>query len=181
MSHAEARSANLLGSVGLAVADRIRAAGEDELDLGGSAPVAIVALSTYLADKPLEEIAQAFGITASAVVRLVDRLEAAGLVQRRPGPDGRRVSVRLTAKGERRAKAILARRERELDTVLSVLTAAEQTELTRLHEKLLQSLPDDVPGAARVCRFCDVHACGHYDGRCPVTQGIDARGLRSPA
>jgi DNA-binding MarR family transcriptional regulator len=181
MSQPAARSANLLGSVGLAVSDRIRAAGEDELGLSGSAPIAVVALSTYLADQPLEEIARAFGITASAVVRLVDRLESAGLAQRGPGPDGRRVSVRLTSKGERRAKAILARRETELAAVLSPLTTAEQRELTRLNEKLLQNLPEDVPGAQRVCRFCDVHVCGHYDGRCPVTQGIDARGLRTPA
>jgi len=85
----------------------------------------------------------------------------------------------MPAKGERRAKAVLARREDELDGVLGVLSASEQRELTRLHEKLLANLPDDVPGAARVCRYCDVHACGHYDGRCPVTQGIDARGLRT--
>jgi MarR family transcriptional regulator, negative regulator of the multidrug operon emrRAB len=179
MSQASARSANLLGTVGLAVADRMRAAGEDELGLGGSAPPAIVALSTYLADRPLDEIGQAFGITASAVVRLVDRLEAEGFAQRRPGPDGRRVSVRLTAKGERRAKAVLERRERELSDVLGALTAPEREQLTRLHEKLLAELPEDVPAAARVCRFCDVDACGHYDGRCPVTNGIDARGLRT--
>jgi DNA-binding MarR family transcriptional regulator len=178
MSQASARSANLLGTVGLAVADRIRAAGEDELGLGGSAPPAIVALSTYLADEPLDNIGQAFGITPSAVVRMVDRLESEGLVQRGPGPDGRRVSVRLTATGERRAKAILERREGALNEVLGALTAAERDQLTRLHEKLLAQLPEDVPAAARVCRFCDVHACGHYDGRCPVTQGIDARGLR---
>ncbi len=169
MSQPAARSANLLGSVGLAVSDRICAAGEDELGLGGSAPVAIVALSTYLADEPLDVIARAFGITASAVVRLVDRLEAEGLAQRHPGPDGRRVAVRLTAKGDRRAKAILARRERELGQVLKALSAVEQRELTRLHEKILAQLPDDVPGARRVCRFCDVHACGHYDGCCFVT------------
>jgi DNA-binding MarR family transcriptional regulator len=179
MSQASARRANLLGSLGLAVADRVRAAGEDELGLGGSAPAAIVALSTYLADQPLDAIGQAFGITASAVVRLVDRLEAEGLAERLPGPDGRRVSVRLTAKGERRAKAILAPRERALGDVLGALSAAEQEQLTRLHEKLLAQLPEDVPAAARVCRLCDVHACGHYDGRCPVTQGIDARGLRT--
>ena len=147
MSQPAARSANLLGTVGLAVSDRIRAAGEEELGLGGSAPIAIVALSTYLADRPLDEIAGAFGITASAVVRLVDRLEREGLAERRPGPDGRRVSVRLTAKGDRRAKAILARRERELAGVLGLLSAAEQRELTRLHEKLLAHLPDGVPGA----------------------------------
>jgi MarR family transcriptional repressor of emrRAB len=179
MSQPAARTANLLGTVGLAVSDRIRFAGEDELGIGGSAPVAVVALSTYLADKPLEEIAGAFGITASAVVRLVDRLEEEGLARRHPGPDGRRVCVRLTAKGNRRAKAVLARREQELDEVLGALSAEEQSQLTHLHEKLLAHLPDGVSGARRVCRFCDVHACGHYDGRCPVTQGIDARGLRA--
>ena len=179
MSESAARSANLLGTVGLAVSDRIRAAGEEELGLGGSAPVALVALSTYLADQPLDEIARAFGITASAVVRLVDRLERDGLVRSHPGADGRRVAVRLTPKGERRAKAVLARRERELAEVLSPLSDSERSELTRLHEKLLAELPDGVPGARRVCRFCDVHACGHHEGRCPVTQGIDARGLRA--
>jgi MarR family transcriptional regulator, negative regulator of the multidrug operon emrRAB len=179
MARAEARRANLLGSVGLAVSDRLRTAGEEELGLTGSAPMAVVALSTYLADKPLEEIAAAFGITPSAVVRLVDRLEREGLARRDPGPDGRRVSVRLTGKGHRQADAILARRQQELDSVLGALSVPEQRELTRLHEKLLAHLPEDVAGARRVCRFCDVHACGHYDGRCPVTLGIDARGLRT--
>jgi MarR family transcriptional repressor of emrRAB len=177
MSHVTARSANLLGTVGVAVSDRIRAAGEEELGLGGSAPFALVTLSTFLADKPLDELARAFGITASAVVRLIDRLEAAGLVQRRPGPDKRRISVAVTAKGQRRATAILARRERELCELLGVLTVAEQKELTRLHEKLLEQLPADRSAALRICRYCDVHACGHYDGRCPVTQGLDAKAL----
>jgi MarR family transcriptional repressor of emrRAB len=179
MSHSQARSANLLGTVGLAVSDRIRAAGEAELGLSGSAPQALVALSTYLADEPLEVIARAFDITPSAVVRLIDRLESAGLVERRSGTDGRRVSVRLTSRGHRQAKAILARRERELSDVLGALSAAERKELTRLNEKLLANLPEDVAGARRVCRYCDVRACGHYDGTCPVTRGIDARGLRA--
>ena len=174
MSHVPARSANLLGSLGLAAADRVQAAGQEELGIGGSAPAALVALSTYLADRPLDELARAFGITASAVVRLIDRLEAAGLARRRPGPDGRRVSVVLTAKGERRARAILDLRERKLADVLGVLTAAEQKELTRLHEKLLRGLPTDRAAARRICRSCDVHACGHYDGRCPVTHGVPA-------
>ena len=132
-----------------------------------------MALSTYLADRPLDEIAGAFGITASAVVRLVDRLEEGGSPSGGRGRTGAGCSVRLTAKGDRRAKAILARREHELAGVLALLSAAEQRELTRLHEKLLAHLPDGVPGARRVCRYCDVHACGHYDGRCPVTRGID--------
>ena len=180
MSQPAARSANLLGTVGLAVSDRIRAAGEDELGLGGSAPIAIVALSTYLADRPLDEIADAFGITASAVVRLVDRLEEEGLAERRPGPDGRRVSRAAHREGRPPREGDPAPgASSELAGVLGVLSAAEQRELTRLHEKLLAQLPDGVPGARRVCRYCDVHACGHYDGRCPVTRGIDERGLRA--
>ena len=159
MSHTSARSANLLGSVGLAVSDRIRAAGEQELGIGGSAPSSIVARSTYLEDQPLDVISSVFVINPSAVVRLVDRLEGEGLVERRPGPDKRRVSVRLTPAGDRRARAILDRREQALGNVLGALT-------------------EDVRAAGRVCRFCDVHACGHYEGRCPVTRGIDARGLR---
>ena len=63
--------------------------------------------------------------------------------------------------------------------MLASLSAAGAAQLTRLHEKLLAHLPDGVPAARRVCRYCDVDACGHYDGRCPVTRGIDERGLRA--
>jgi DNA-binding MarR family transcriptional regulator len=175
MSEATARDANLLGTVGLAVTDRIRAAAEDELGVAGAAPIVLVALSTFLEERPLEEVAGAFEITPSAVVRVIDRLVDLGLVKRGPGADGRRVSVTLTAKGHRRAKAILARREQELRVVAGALSAPEQRELTRLHEKLLRSLPESTDEAGRVCRFCDVLACGHHEGRCPVTQGLDVK------
>jgi DNA-binding MarR family transcriptional regulator len=175
MSEATAREANLLGTLGLTVADRIRAAGEDELGVAGAAPVMLVALSTFLEERPLDEVASAFGITPSAVVRAIDRLAELGLVRRGPGADGRRVSVTVTAKGRRRAEAIQARRERELHEITSVLSRAEQRELTRLHEKLLRPLPDSVEAAGRICRFCDVLACGHHEGSCPVTQGLDAK------
>lgn len=175
MSEATARDANLLGTVGLAVADRIRAAAEDELGVAGAAPIVLVALSTYLEERPLDEVASAFEITPSAVVRVIDRLVDLALVKRGPGADGRRVAVTLTAKGRRRAKAILARRERELRGISEALTGSEQRELARLHEKLLRSLPDSRKAAGRICRFCDVPACGHYEGRCPVTQGVDAK------
>jgi hypothetical protein len=53
------------------------------------------------------------------------------------------------------------------------LTASERRELSRLHEKLLRQLPDGRPPARCICRFCDVLACRHHDGRCPVTQGVE--------
>jgi hypothetical protein len=83
MSESRAREANLLGSVGLAVADRIRGAGEAELGAGGAAPIVLVALSTFLEGEPLDDVARAFGITGSAVVRVIDRLQELDLVERR--------------------------------------------------------------------------------------------------
>jgi MarR family transcriptional regulator, negative regulator of the multidrug operon emrRAB len=175
MSEATARDANMLGTLGLVVSDRIRAAAEDELGVAGAAPVVLVALSTFLEERPLDEVASAFAITPSAVVRVIDRLAELGLVRRGPGADGRRVAVTVTAKGRRRASAIQERRERELRRISGALTGAEQRELTRLNEKLLRSLPESRRDAGRMCRFCDVLACGHYEGRCPVTQGVDAK------
>ena len=151
------------------------AAYEDELGVAGAAPLVLVALSTYLEERPLDEVASAFEITPSAIVRVIDRLVELGLVRRGPGTDGRRVAVTLTPKGRRRAKAILARREWELRAITAALTGSEQRELARLHEKMLRSLPDSRKAARRICRFCDVPACGHYEGRCPVTQGVDAK------
>ena len=172
MSRASGRTANLLGSLSLTISDRIHAAGEDELGLGGSAPAALVALSTFLADEPIDRLGGAMGITPSAVVRLIDRLEERGLVQRRRGPDGRRVSVSPTSQGRKAAGRILERREEVLTGALSVLTAAEQRELVRVQEKILAHVADDRAVAWRICRFCDVDSCGHFTGRCPVTQGV---------
>jgi DNA-binding MarR family transcriptional regulator len=138
MSESAARSANLLGTVGLAVSDRIRAAGEEELGLGGSAPVALVALSTYLADQPLDEIARAFGITASAVVRLVDRLERDGLLARVAcDDDARGAFATLTPAGRRKLDAS---RATHLDGVRSMFldhfSDEELATLGRLWDRL---------------------------------------------
>jgi hypothetical protein len=35
--------------------------------------------------------------------------------------------------------------------------------------------------ARRTCRMCDPVACGHHEGRCPVTQAADAAELRAVA
>jgi len=93
-------------------------------------------------------------------VRLVDRLAAAGLVERRLGADGRAVALQLTPDGRRAARRVLARREAAIETVLAPLTPRERTDLARLHERLLTSLTDSQRDRRRVCRLCDVEACG---------------------
>jgi DNA-binding MarR family transcriptional regulator len=161
VSHAHvAREANLLGALGLAVADRIaEAAGPGG---AGSAAEALVALNGTGAGGTIDSLARVVGLTHSGTVRLVDRLARGGLVERRTGADGRSAALFLTPAGRRAARRVLARREAGVQSVLAPLTRAERTVFTRLAEKLLGEL--EAP-KRRVCRLCDAEACGE----CPVT------------
>ncbi len=167
------RDANLLGSLSLAVADRMRLAVEDAAGRSGSGPAALAALSTHLDGKSIDALAKSLGLTHSAAVRLVDRLEASGLVNRGRGTDGRAVSVRLTSDGRKLGGDILAARERALGDVLEGLPPSERRALASACEKLLGSLTAGRADAGRICRLCDPDACGHYEGRCPVTRAAD--------
>jgi MarR family transcriptional repressor of emrRAB len=176
-----ARGANLLGAVSLAVSDRIRAAAERGAAQGGSAPAALVSLATYLDGSPIDAVRGPLRLTHSATVRVVDRLVAAGLVRRREGPDRRSVAVELTPEGHRAAAEAVRARGGVLAEALSDLDHAERAELARLHAKILQTLTDGRSAAGHICRLCDSHACGHEEGRCPVTQAADAAEARATA
>src|SRR4029453_4855347 len=74
---------------------------------------------------------------ASNVTGLVDRLEARGLVQRRPSADDRRVKViQLTPTGSR-LRAQLLKRMTGGSCALSRLSASEQRSLVRILEALV--------------------------------------------
>ena len=77
-------------------------------------------------------------VSSGTMTNRIDRLEARGLVQRRPDPGDRRgVHVRLTAQGKERGDAALADlliREREL---LAGLTAKQQDALSGLLRQLV--------------------------------------------
>jgi DNA-binding MarR family transcriptional regulator len=168
------REANLLGAVSLAVAGRLRRATEAGTGAGGSAPAALISLAGYLDGGPIDSLRDPLGLTHSAAVRVVDRLVVDGLARRRPGRDGRSVAVELTAAGRRAASAALSAREEVLEDALGTLSASERAELTRLNEKLLGGLTDSRATAGNICRLCDLHACGHNEGICPVTNAADA-------
>jgi MarR family transcriptional regulator, negative regulator of the multidrug operon emrRAB len=169
-----ARGANLLGAVSLAVSDRVRAAAERAAAQGGSAPAALVSLAGYLDGSPIDAVRSPLRLTHSATVRLVDRLVASGLARRREGADRRSVAVELTPEGHAAAAAAVKARADALESALATLDPAERTELARLHAKVLGALTDGRATAGYICRLCDSHACGHEEGRCPVTQAADA-------
>lgn len=169
-----ARGANLLGAVSLAVADRVRSAAERGAAQGGSAPAALVSLAGYLDGSPIDAVRGPLGLTHSATVRVVDRLVSAGLAQRREGPDRRSVAVELTPTGRSAAASAGRARAEALEEALAALDPAERAQLARLHAKVLGTLTDGRAAAGHICRLCDSHACGHEEGRCPVTQAADA-------
>jgi MarR family transcriptional repressor of emrRAB len=170
---APARDANLLGALTLAVAERLEAATRAAAAHGGSAPAALVALETFLEGSSIDTVRKPLGLTHSAAVRLVDRLAVAGLVRRAAGEDGRSVAIFLTPAGRRAAAQVQDGRMRALAEVLAPLDADERSQLTRLEEKLLGGLTSGRADARHICRLCDADACGHPEGRCPVTRAAD--------
>jgi MarR family transcriptional regulator, negative regulator of the multidrug operon emrRAB len=176
-----ARGANLLGAVALAVSDRVRAAAERRTAQGGSGAAALVSLAGYLDGSPVDAVRAPLALTHSATVRVVDRLVAAGLAQRRQGADRRSVAVELTPAGQAAATEALRARREVLEEALAALDPGERIELARLHAKVLATLTDGRAAAGHICRLCDSHACGHEEGRCPVTQAADAAEARAAA
>ena len=96
------RAGNLLGVLALSVSDRTSDAVGAAAGQSQTAAVALSALHHFLDDPSIDLLRRVLGLTPSGTVRLVDRLEEAGYVERRPGRDGREVSLRLTGAGRKR-------------------------------------------------------------------------------
>ena len=86
---------------------------------------------------PMGRLAETLGCDASNVTGLVDRLEARGVIERRPSADDRRVKViQLTPTGSR-LRARLLRRVTGGSCPLSRLSRNQQRSLVRILEVLV--------------------------------------------
>lgn len=169
------RTGNLLGALSLAVADRTSDAAGDAAGQSQTAAIALSALHHFLDDPSVDLLRQVLGLTPSGAVRLVDRLQEAGYVTRRPGRDGRSVSVRLTASGRRAAERVSNARAEVLEETLSGLAPAERQVLDDLLSRVLARMIR-APGAVRwMCRLCDTGACGREKSECPVANAARER------
>ena len=155
------RLANLLGVTALVAGDRMRAAVAH-----GSGPAALVHLQAWPGGS-IEELRRVLGISQPAAVRVVDRLAADGLLERRPGRDARTLALHLTREGDAAADEVLAARAGALRSMLSALHEDERERLAPLLERLVASLADDRSGALTTCRLCDRDACTSGPG-CPL-------------
>jgi MarR family transcriptional repressor of emrRAB len=163
------RTANLLGALSLVVTDRMHDAVAAASGQSETAATALSALHHFLDQPSIDLLRRVLGLTSSGTVRLVDRLEEAGYVRRRPGPDARSTALILTAAGRRAARRVAAGRATVLDDALADLSADERRQLEGLLSRVLTGMIRG-PGAVRwMCRLCDTRTCGHDTGECPVT------------
>jgi DNA-binding MarR family transcriptional regulator len=157
---------NVLGALALHLTDQMRAAAIGP-DQDASAMTALVHLAKY-PDDSIESLRVPLQLTHSGGVRLVNRLVAAGYVERRAGADARVVALRLTRKGREVAAEAVARREAVLARALQALAPAERDQLAGL---LCRVLAHEVPTEAiarLACRWCDYNACQ----KCPVSESL---------
>jgi DNA-binding MarR family transcriptional regulator len=159
------RLVNLVGAVALGLTDRVDRAVHQASGRSGATAAALAAL----VGEPgltVAELSVVLGISASGVVRLLDRLVADGLAERRPGVDARSLAVHLTPAGAELGRSVLDHRRAALAGPLATLDPAEQEALTAAVEKILTALTPTVDVAERVCRLCDLDACPQ--DRCPA-------------
>lgn len=157
------RTANLLGAVGLAVADRIERTAREIIRHAGETPAALVVIGYGLGPSN-DQLRRILGLSHPGCVRLVDRLVADGLVERRAGPDRRAIALGLTDAGHTVREALLKGRLAALRPLLLPLAGPEQDALAGLLHKMLQSLGASDQERCTLCRLCDDRVCTD----CPI-------------
>jgi MarR family transcriptional repressor of emrRAB len=123
-------SANLLGATALAVADVALAGVTGAAGVSASGAAALVVLSVFQ-HLNVTDLGRRVDLTQFAAARIMDSLEADGLVERRPSR-GRWVSVRLTRAGRQAARRVLAARAAPLTEVVAALDDDDQVALAGL-------------------------------------------------
>lgn len=107
------------------------------------APNDVWALEHLLADGPLgpAELARRLGMTTASATTLIDRLEAAGHVARRPHPvDRRRLAVVPTAHASAAAYRAIAPFLNELDAAAADLAPEERAVVARYLTQVIAAL-----------------------------------------
>ncbi len=159
-----ARTANLLGAIALGLADNILDAAERHVTHGGCTPAALCVIG-HQPGQSIDFLARVLRMSHPGAVRLVDRLEADGLIRRRPTKEGRTVALHLTVSGQKRRIKLLADRRTALEQATKLLSRSEREQLGVLLEKMLIAIKRDALHAYGVCRLCEDVVCTP----CPMT------------
>lgn len=164
------RTANLLGVVGLDVAGRIESMAREVLGRAGETPAALVVIG-YGTGLSIDRLRHILGLSHPGAVRLVDRLVADGLVERREGRDKRSVALFLSDKGAALREDLLVGRLSAIRPLLSPLDEAEHQVFAGLLHKILSSLETTAVERRMLCRLCDPRVCSD----CPIPADAAAK------
>jgi MarR family transcriptional regulator, negative regulator of the multidrug operon emrRAB len=168
------RTANLLGALGLAVADRIEEAARKIMRHAGETPAALVVIGYGLGPSN-DELRRILRLSHPGSVRLVDRLVSDGLVERRPGRDRRSIALYLTEQGHVLREELLEGRLGAIRPFLTALTEQEHEVLATLLAKVLYSIGITDVERCTICRLCDDSVC--ID--CPIPADFKEHGSAS--
>lgn len=162
------RTANILAAFALALNDKVESA--MRASGGGRSAAATAALIQIGSDPGLsiETLRGCLDLSHSATVRIVDQLEAAGLVERRRGAakDSRVAALALTEAGLGEMRRSLQARRDVAQGLIGKLDAEETAALRAIVEKALPRIVASKADSDVVCRFCDLDACPQ--DRCPA-------------
>src|SRR5688572_29915714 len=131
------RTNNLLGALIVALGDAMRTNVESA---SGHGVTAAAALATAFAfpGRSVDHLRKIVGLSAAGTTRLVDKLQADGLIERRASlDDGRSRAVLLTEAGSRSADAVLKARRSVYSGALAVLSMRERRQLERMLDNML--------------------------------------------
>jgi DNA-binding MarR family transcriptional regulator len=113
----------------------------------------------------IRDMAAGLQVTHPAAVKLVERLQARGLVERaKAHEDQRRVCLRATQEGQRLWLRVRHRHRALVQQILDSLGENDARRLTDLLEHFVRTAVQTREQAAQVCLYCGVE----HDRSCPV-------------
>jgi DNA-binding MarR family transcriptional regulator len=122
-------------------------------------------LVTLVPDPAVGEVGRRLGVSAAAASKAVDRLEALGLVVRRPCPGDRRVTwVRPTAAGRRLVSDFEQAKSSRVAPVMTALGDERCRELCDLLEEVCVGLMEGQSRHRGACLRCS----GYFDPDCSI-------------
>jgi DNA-binding MarR family transcriptional regulator len=167
------RDRNIFGAFALMISDDIVRASSSRAPEAGPAASALA----LLAHKPglsIRMLAVGVGLSHAGCVRLVDRLAAEGLIERREhSTDGRSRSLYLTPAGKVASDEVLASRDEVIAVGLSILDADELKILCDIAERVLRDRLENLEHSYRICRLCCYEGCAN----CPIDAELHVRGV----
>lgn len=174
----QAHLANILGALGVGLSDVAASAVTSATGLDETAAAALLTVFTR-AGQPVSDLACCLGTTHSGAVRTVDRLQQAGLLERRRGEDRRTARLELTAEGTALAGRGLAARRAALARLLARVDEQAVPALQDAIEAILRGLPRTRQDAWHICRLCE-HAVCRGTG-CPVGSAVPGNPQPGPS